>query len=63
MKFRRFKNTTGSLKGGIKASASFKFILIFLKNRVLVTLFLPFGDYRLTKLFYILITENAFSIF
>ncbi len=39
------------------------FCLGGLKNGVLVTLFLPFGDYRLTKLFYILITENAFSIF
>ncbi|MCQ2868189.1 hypothetical protein JT255_06585 [Helicobacter pylori] len=36
------------------------FCLGGLKNEILVTLFLPFGGYRLTKLFYILITENAF---
>ncbi len=41
------------------------FCLGGLKNRVLVTLFLQFGDYRSpnAKIFYILITENAFSIF
>ncbi len=50
--------------GGVILQRCLGFLLGWVKkNGVLVTLFLQFGDYRLTKLFYILITENAFSIF
>ncbi|BAW39990.1 hypothetical protein HPF18_1266 [Helicobacter pylori] len=48
---------TIQLKGGIEASFEFMF---FLKNEILVILFLQFESYRLTKLFYILVAENTF---